>query len=354
METKYIDADLLIIGGGSAGCMAAIRALELQPDLKVVIFEKGDIKYSGSIARGMDALNVVAIPNFTTPELYVEAIMTSCKGVADAKPSHLMAERSYELLKKLERWGVYFPLDENGKYRTLRYHVKGEFQTAMEEPDLKIIISRKSAKLGAKAVNRVMGIELLMDNGRVAGAIGLHTRTGHLIACKAKAVIVSAGGQARFSLPSSGYLYGLFDYPGNSGDGYVMAHKAGASLTGMESATRTMLIKDASMPLLAITVTRGGRVMDAFDNILMEGAVHSLYRMEEAFTSGKGPLRIQLKHLEPEISRRDRAHIVLHRKAGARKVLQGPGDQLPQKGHRALAHRISDLRRPRPCWGLCG
>ena len=53
--------------------MAAIRALEIKPDLKVVIFEKGDIKYSGSIARGMDALNIVAIPNFTTPELYVEA-----------------------------------------------------------------------------------------------------------------------------------------------------------------------------------------------------------------------------------------------------------------------------------------
>ncbi len=301
METKYIDADLLIIGGGSAGCMAAIRALELQPDLKVVIFEKGDIKYSGSIARGMDALNVVAIPNFTSPELYLEAILTSCKGVADAKPSYLMAERSYGLLKKLESWGVYFPVDKNGKYRTLRYHVKGEFQTAMEEPELKVIISTKSAKLGAKVVNRVMGIELLMDGGRVAGAVGLHTRTGHLIACKAKAVIVSAGGQARFNLPSSGYLYGVFDYPGNSGDGYVMAHKAGAGLTGMEAANRAMLIKDASMPLLAITVTRGGRVLDAFDNILMENEVHTLSRMDEAFDEGKGPLRIQLSHLAPEI-----------------------------------------------------
>lgn len=73
MENRCLAADLLIIGGGSAGCMAAIRALEIKPDLKVVIFEKGDIKYSGSIARGMDALNIVAIPNFTTPELYYEA-----------------------------------------------------------------------------------------------------------------------------------------------------------------------------------------------------------------------------------------------------------------------------------------
>jgi succinate dehydrogenase/fumarate reductase flavoprotein subunit len=83
METRYLNADLLILGGGSAGCMAAIRALDLNHELKVVIFEKGDIKYSGSIARGMDALNIVTIPNYTTPYLYIEAVSLSCLGVLD-------------------------------------------------------------------------------------------------------------------------------------------------------------------------------------------------------------------------------------------------------------------------------
>jgi succinate dehydrogenase/fumarate reductase flavoprotein subunit len=301
MEIRYLDTDLLIIGGGSAGCMAAIRALELNPELKVVIFEKGDIKYSGSIARGMDALNIVAIPNFTTPELYVEAVTTSCQGVLDAAPSCRMAARSFDLLKKLQSWGVYFPVDENGKFRTLKYHVKGEFQTAMEEPDLKVIISRMAQEKGAAAVNRIMGLELLLDDNRVAGAVGIHVRSGELIVCTAKAVILSAGGQARFSLPNSGYLYGTFDYPGNTGDGYVMGFEAGAALTCMEHSKRTMLIKDANMPLLAITVTRGGRVMDIFDNILMENECAGLSRMEDAFNKGLGPLRIQLSHLKPEV-----------------------------------------------------
>ena len=301
MDCEYLEADLLIIGGGSAGCMAAIRALELNPELRVVIFEKGDIKYSGSIARGMDALNVVAIPNFTSPELYLESLGISLRGVLDPGPSHLLAARSFDLLKKLQGWGVYFPVDANGKFRTLKYHIKGEFQTAMEEPDLKLIIARKARHAGALAVNRVMGLELLRDGGRAAGAVGLNVRTGELTACAAKAVILTAGGQARFSLPNSGYLYGTFDYPGNSGDGYVMGFKAGARLASMEFSRKTMLIKDANMPLLAITVTRGGRVMDIFDKVIMENECANIGQMDEAFDQGRGPLRIQLKHLKPEV-----------------------------------------------------
>ena len=300
-ETRHIHSDLLIIGGGSAGCMAAIRALEVNPRLKVVIFEKGDIKYSGSIARGMDALNVVAIPGIASPEVYVEAITASCQGIVDTPPSYVMARRSFGLLKKLEGWGVRFPRDEDGNYRTLKYHVKGRFQTAMEEPDLKVMISRMAQEKGALAINRVMGLRLLQNDGRVAGAVGLHVRTGELIACRAGAVILTAGGQARFSLPNSGHLYGTFDYPGNSGDGYAMAFRAGASVTGMEYADRSILIKDANMPLLAITVTRGGRVMDIYDSIIMENECHSLGRMDQAVNEGRGPLRIKLSHLKPEV-----------------------------------------------------
>lgn len=303
MEHRYLEADFLIIGGGSAGCMAAIRFLELQPDSNLVIFEKGDMRYSGSIARGMDALNIVAIPGITTPESYLEALVKNCQGVLDEGPAYEMAARSFGILQKLESWGVCFPKQENGDYITLKYldHEKGRFQTAMDEPNLKTIMHQRALDMGAKAVNRVMGVRLLKDCDRVCGAVGINTRTGELVVCKAKAVLISAGGQARFSLPNSGYLYGTFDYPGNSGDGFILAYEAGATLTNMEYAKTNVVIKDANMPLLAITVSRGARVLDILGNVLMEHEVNNMKGLDEAWKDDRGPVRIRMHHLRPEL-----------------------------------------------------
>jgi succinate dehydrogenase/fumarate reductase flavoprotein subunit len=301
MGTRRLDADLLVIGGGSAGCMAANRALELRPDLRVVVFEKGDIKYGGSIARGMDALNIVVMPNVTTPELYLEAVTESCHGIVDAAPSYEMATRSYDLLKKLEGWGVHFPLDESGHYRVLKYHVKGRFQADMREPDLKTIIARQAQEKGSFVVNRVMGVQVLKDGERAAGAVGLDVRTGELVVCKAKAVILAAGGQARFTVPNTGYLYGTFDFPGNSGDGFAMAYRAGAEMIGMEFPGRIVIIKDLTCPLLAICVTRGARLLDVFENLMMEGECVGIHHMESTHMAGKGPLRVRMSHLPSEV-----------------------------------------------------
>lgn len=300
MESRYIDADILIVGGGSAGCLAANRALEINQDLRVVIFEKGDIKYSGSIARGMDALNIIAIPNYTSPDLYVESVTMTCQGILDASPSYEMAKRSFDLLKKLESWGVYFPTDKSGNYQVLQYHPKGKFQVTMDEPDLKLIVSKIALDKGAVPINRVMGINLLMDGPRVAGAVGLNVRTGELVVCHADAVILASGGTARFTLPNSGDLYGTFDFPGNTGDGLIMAFQAGASLTGMECARRMMVIKDVSIPLLAITVNRGAQVLDIYDEVLMQHTCYTQEPMNRAFEEGRGPLRIRLRHLPTE------------------------------------------------------
>jgi succinate dehydrogenase/fumarate reductase flavoprotein subunit len=298
MKSDYpvIECDVLIIGGGSAGAMAAIRAKEMDPGQKVVVFEKGDIKYSGCIARGMDALNIVAVPGLSTPELYIEANRMACDGIMDEPVNYRMAQRSWEMLRKLESWDVCFPTDEKGEYEVLQVHPKGRFCVTMKEPELKAILAQRVLKLGVDVINRTMAVQLLKTGEQVTGAIGMNVRTGEIIVCRAKSVILSSGGTARFGLPNNGYLYGVYDFPGNTGDGYCLAYKAGAELSGFEYTLIYYIIKDINAPLLYITLTRGANLLNAF-NEHREKDHPSIKSMLLEHHEGSGPLRIIMSHL---------------------------------------------------------
>lgn len=300
LERIHVDADILIVGGGSAGCLAAIRAKELAPEARVVILEKGHIRRSGSLAMGMDAVNIVALPGESTPAEYVESATKTFQGVLDPAPSYVMAERSFELLQKLERWGVEVPRDANGNYASLQVHAKGKFAVPIKAPEIKATLANKVESAGVTVYNRVQAVSLLARDGRVAGVVGLNVRTGEMLMCRAGAVILASGGCARFGLPDSGYLFGTFDFPGNTGEGFSMAFKAGAELTGMEFTRHSPLIKDLSCPLLYITLTRGAEVVNAFGERLdSEGGV-SMGAMLQQIADGKGPIFISMTHLPDE------------------------------------------------------
>jgi succinate dehydrogenase/fumarate reductase flavoprotein subunit len=298
-DYPVLAADVLIIGGGSAGAMAAIRAKEIGPDQKVVIFEKGDILYSGCIARGMDALNIVALPGHETPELYVESNSIACQGIMDEPPSYVMAKRSWEMMQKLISLGVFFPQNEKGEYERLQVHPKGRFCVTMKEPELKSILANRARDLGAQAVNRTMALRLIKNGDRVAGAVGMNVRTGEIVVCLAKTVILAAGGTARFGLPENGYLYGVYDFPGNTGDGYMLAYHAGAELSGFEYTLIYYIIKDINAPLLYITLTRGAHLFNAFEQAFHE-AHPGMLLMHDEHMALRGPMRIVMKHLPEE------------------------------------------------------
>jgi len=294
-----LEADILIIGGGSAGCMAAIRAKELRPDAKVVIFEKGQIQRSGSLCCGMDGLNIVAVPGKDSPELYVEDSTIYAEGIEDYGPSYRMAERSYELMLKLERWGMHFPKDKDGEYTRLKVHHRGKFLVAMDAPQLKTMLADKVLKAGVTVVNRTSATGLLTKDGRVVGATGLNLRTGEFVVCKAKAVILTTGGCARFGLPNSGYLFGTYDFPGNTGDGYALAYQAGAQLTGLECTVVYPLIKDLEAPLMYIILPRGGVAVNVEGKPLGEGQVPHKLLMKE-YQEGRGPVFVKMTHLSED------------------------------------------------------
>ena len=146
-----LSADVLIVGGGSAGVMAAIRAKQMDPGQRVVVFEKGDMQYSGCIARGMDAMNIVAVPGTEeTPELYVETNREACQGIMDEPVNYAMAKRTWAVMKELMDWGVCFPVDEKGQFDKLQIHSKGKFCITMKEPELKTILAKKAYEYGAE------------------------------------------------------------------------------------------------------------------------------------------------------------------------------------------------------------
>ena len=279
--------------------MAAIRAKEVNPKQNVVVFEKGDMLYSGCIARGMDAMNIVAIPGHESPELYVESNAIACQGIMDEGPSYIMAQRSWEAMQKLISLGVYFPKDKDGQYERLQVHPKGRFCVTMKEPELKTILTKRAMALGVQIVNRTMAISLIKNGDRVAGAIGMNVRTGELVVCLAKAVIVSSGGTARFGLPENGYLYGGYDFPGNTGDGYMLGYRAGAEVSGFEYTLIYYIVKDMNSPLLYITLTRGAHLFNAFDTPLHQNHP-GIPLMFEEHMALRGPCRIKLSHLPEE------------------------------------------------------
>jgi succinate dehydrogenase/fumarate reductase flavoprotein subunit len=299
-DYPIIKADVVVVGGGSAGVMAGIRAKEVAPDQEVIVLEKGDAKYSGCIARGMDALNIVAVPGVSSPELYVESNRLACEGIMDEPVNYLMAERSWPLMKKLIDWGVCFPTDEDGGYEILQVHPKGRFCVTMKEPELKAILHQRLLDGGAKVLNRTMAVEILVEEGRVAGIIALNVRTGEAMVIRAPSVILSAGGTARFGLPANGSLYGVYDYPGNTGDGYCLAYRAGAELSGLEYTLYYYITKDINAPLLYITLTRGAHLINALGQRRDKEHPSIKSMCMEDFFDRSGPLRILMNHLPEE------------------------------------------------------
>lgn len=299
LEQIIINTDVLIIGGGCAGSMAAINIKEYAPNLNVCLMEKGHIKRSGSVTMGMDALNVAVIPGIATIEDYLKMLNKKCCGIMDYWPNHTLAQRSFEVLKILEKWGAFFPKNADGNYYVFQTDEVGKFSVGMDEPDLKIILERKLREARINVLNKTMATKLIVKDGKILGGVGLNINNGQVICCKAKCVILANGSAARFGLPNTGYLYGTFDFPGNAGDGFALALRAGAKITSMEYTSRYPLVKDLNIPILNIVITRGGQIINASNHVFMTKENFSPYKLIE-FLENEKKLFLKTDHLSKD------------------------------------------------------
>lgn len=306
---EIVSADFLILGGGAAGCMAAISAAEANPALEVVLVEKAEISRSGAAGRGMDALNNVVIPGIGTVEEYVEAIEIVTEGILDPTISYVIAERSFGILKKLEKWGCQFPRDSGGQYIVGSFHPKGRFLVEMRG-DLKKILARRVETTGTKVYNRHVALAILKEGDHAAGAVAFDLRKGVMRAFLSPAVLLATGGAARIGLPNTGYLHGTFDCPWCNGEAWKMGFEVGAELTGFEYTATSPMTRDFNGPGLSTFIRHGAwlvngmgeRFMEKYEPMALERApagVRARAILEE-LRCGRGPVGFSCTHLPEE------------------------------------------------------
>lgn len=308
-DARLRSTDFLIVGGGPAGCMAAIRAKECRPEMRVTLLEKAEISRSGAAGRGMDALNNAVIPGIGTVEEYVEALEIGFDGVLDPTISRVIGARSFGILKRLEAWGVSFPRDPDGQYIVNQFHPKGRFLVEMRG-ELKKILAARTRASGAEIHNRHPVLDLIKDGERIGGAIALDLKTGKPEIFLAPAVLLCTGGAARIGLPNTGYLHGTFDCPWCNGEAWKMGYEAGAVLTGFEYTAQSSMTRDFNGAGQSTFIRHGAwlvnglgeRFMERYDPVLMERAPagvrgSAIFEEEKA---GRGPVAFVFRHLPPE------------------------------------------------------
>lgn len=300
-----LDVDLLVVGGGTAGCAAAIKAKEALPEGTVLLLEKANVKRSGAIALGMDGVNNAVIPGHATPEQYVKEITMANDGIVNQAAVLAYAQESFPMVQELEAWGVKFQKTASGDYDVKKVHHQGSYVLPMPEGyDIKKILTRTLRRTGVKTENRVMATRVLLDEGRAVGALGFNVRTGGFVVIRAKAVILCCGAAGRLGLPASGYLMGTYENPSNAGDGFSMAYHAGAELTNIECFQINPLLKDYNGPACAyVSGPFGGYTVNARGHRFIRSDYWSGQMMMEFYkelTGPNGPVYLKMNHLAPE------------------------------------------------------
>lgn len=310
MKIESLTADIVILGGGSAGTIAAIKAKKKNPDAQVIIMDKGPIETSGAIGRGMDALNIMASPGYSEPEDVVEALTKVSEGIVDQDTAYVLGEKSKDVIKDLEEYthrkpGDLFPTDENGNYITNYLHpTEKPLYLAMDGEDIKRGLAENVRKAGVKVLDFTPAVKLFTTDGEISGVFGFNIRTGQGYFINTPTVIITSGCVGKFGLPRDGYLSGIYEFPGNTGEGYALAYEAGAELVNLECFQTNLLMKDYNGPACGYVVyPRGGYSVNAEGEKYWTHGYWSgdmFLAVWREFQRGKGPIYLKMDHLPEE------------------------------------------------------
>nr|WP_027871471.1 adenylyl-sulfate reductase subunit alpha [[Eubacterium] cellulosolvens] len=244
VSVEKINTDILIIGGGTAGCYAACTLGE-NGKYRVLIAEKANIRRSGCLAAGVNAINAY-ITEGRVPQDYVDYCKKDAKGIVREDLLLSMSEHLNEVTARLEENGLVILRDEKGKYVT-----RGNRNIKINGENIKPILAKMAeGSENVSILNHVNITDLLVEDNRVYGAVGFDVNEEKACVILAKAVLVATGGAAGLYRPNNpGFSRHKMWYPPfNTGAGYAMGIEAGAEMTTLEMRFIALRCKDTIAP----------------------------------------------------------------------------------------------------------
>lgn len=263
MKTEKISTDVLIIGGGTAGCYAALTISE-NSEKKVLICEKAHIKRSGCLAAGVNALNAYIVEG-RKPQDYVDYAKKDADGIVREDLLLTMSEKLNKVTDRLEKLGLVILKDENGKYVT-----RGNRNLKINGENIKPILADAVEKAkNVTVLNRVNIFDYSVKDNKINGAFGFGIESGIFYTIEAKAVIIATGGAAGLYKPNNpGFSRHKMWYPPfNTGAGYAMGIRAGAEMTTFEMRFIALRCKDTIAPTGTLAQGVGAKQINSLGEV---------------------------------------------------------------------------------------
>lgn len=263
MKAEKISTNVLIIGGGTAGCYAALTISE-NSDKKVLICEKAHIKRSGCLAAGVNALNAYIVEG-RKPQDYVDYAKKDADGIVREDLLLTMSEKLNEVTDRLEKLGLVILKDENGKYVT-----RGNRNLKINGENIKPILADAVEKAkNVTVLNRVNIFDYSVKDNKINGAFGFGIESGIFYTIEAKAVIIATGGAAGLYKPNNpGFSRHKMWYPPfNTGAGYAMGIRAGAEMTTFEMRFIALRCKDTIAPTGTLAQGVGAKQINSLGEV---------------------------------------------------------------------------------------
>lgn len=300
-KEEILKTDILIIGGGTAGCQAAIHIKEKSSNTNVLIIEKANIKRSGCLAAGVNAINAY-LTETETSESYAEYIKKENHGVSRYDLSFSIGEKLNEMTEKLESYGVKILKDENGKYvarakRSIR--INGE--------NIKPLLAKKVEELKIPVINNCISIDYIIENNQIKGIYAIDLRNSIFYTIYAKAVICATGGAAGiYKANNSGAAKNKMWYPPfNTGAGLAMGIRSGAEMTSFEMRFIALRTKDTISPTGTIAQgVKAKQINSKYENYMDKYTTRTtdyrLYATVMENINGNGPCYLDTRNIDEE------------------------------------------------------